>query len=219
MGIEKRAESGNGRFASDMFTIVMRTVFVGCPPLQMTGILTRLGRVGFGSYAVDSLKEGLNLVESGGFELVVSLERLEDGNGYDLAAPVMKGGGSLFIGVEIAGGGCLWLPVVDHGERVLGDSAMDYGLLELELADVLTHRSERAKVSSRWVPPAPPKVLELKPALPTISQVVAREERRQQTIPEIPVPKMVVRNLRAAATEASAGPIKIEDDKVISTPK
>src|SRR5262249_28750689 len=159
--------------------ITMRTIFIGCPPPQMTAILTRMGRVGFGSYAVDSLKEGQDLVETGGFELLLAVENLQDGNGYELVSPVTKHRGALVLGVEVFVG-YLWLPVVDHGERVLGASAMDYRLLELELVDVLTHRSERAKAASRWVPPAAPKVLELKASGRSVSRVVAREERRQQ---------------------------------------
>jgi hypothetical protein len=183
-----------------MFTISMRTIFVGCPPQQMTAILTRMGRVGFGSYAVDSLKEGRELIEGGGFELVLSLETLQDGNGYDLVAVVRRQEGSLFIGVETSAG-CLWLPVLDHGERVLGTGAMDYGLRELELADVLSNRSEPGKATSRWVPPAPPKVLELKGAPLSSSVVVAKEVRKQQQIIPLTVPFKPTRALRVSAAK------------------
>jgi hypothetical protein len=184
-----------------MFTIAMRTVFVGCPTQQITAILTRLGRVGFGSYAVDSLREGRDLIEGGGFDLVLSVENVEDGNGYDLASPVMKACGSLFVGVETCVG-YLWLPVIDHGEKVLGSGAMDYGLLELELVDVLTHRSARAKVLSRWVPPAPPKMLEGAPRAMSASLAVAKEARKRRQITTMAVPVGSLRSLRFSAAKA-----------------
>lgn len=194
-----------------MFTIAMRTVFVGEPPVEITTILTRLGNIGFGSYAVDTLREGRDFVESGGVELVMSLEKLIDGSGYELVSSVIKNGGSLFIGVETSVG-YLWLPVVDHGERVLGLSAIDYRSLEMELADVLTHRSERAKISPRWVPPAPPRVLELRPSRISTLQVVAKEERKQQQIRTMPVPTKATNSLRVSATRSieiptSAAPV------------
>lgn len=182
-----------------MFTIAMWTVFVGYPSPQITAILTHLGNIGFGSYAVDCVKEGRDLIETGGFELVLALEKLDDGIGYDLVSPVMKQGGSLFIGLETSGE-CLWLHVVDHGDKALGTSAMNHQLLEMELVDVLTHRSGRAKMASRWVPPAPPRIREVSPSVLSASQIVAREECKKQQITTMPVPITALRSLRVSAS-------------------
>jgi len=140
-----------------MLTVAMRTVFVGTPTPQITTILTRLGQKGFGSYAIESLRQCRFLIEDCLFELVISLEQLDDGQGYELIEAVKRSGGSLFVGVETSRD-CLWLPVVDHGHKVHGASALDYGMLEGALEDVLTHRSMWGRPVTRSIPEVAPQV-------------------------------------------------------------
>ena len=112
-----------------MLKIAMRTLFVGALTPRITTILTRLGQKGFGSYAVESLGQAREAVESSSFELAIALERLDDGQGYELTELVTRRGGSLFVGVEDFTG----LPLVAGcrpREEGLGASALDYDMLE-----------------------------------------------------------------------------------------
>lgn len=115
----------------------MRTVFAGNPTAQISLILTRLRYKGLGSYTLDSLKQARELMKSGRFELAIALERLSDGEGYELTGAAEQSGGSLIVGVATSGG-YLWLPVVEHGTKVHGARALDYDMLEQELEEALS---------------------------------------------------------------------------------
>ncbi len=90
---------------------------------EFLSILARLGQRGFASYSVDYLVRGRELVAHREFEFVISLENPADGKGYHLIKPVIARMGSLFVGLEVPHGR-LWLPVVDHGEKVFGNAAV-----------------------------------------------------------------------------------------------
>jgi hypothetical protein len=189
-----------------MLKIAMRTLFVGALTPRITTILTRLGQKGFGSYAVESLGQAREAVESSSFELAIALERLDDGQGYELTELVTRRGGSLFVGVETSQD-YLWLPVVDHGKRVLGASALDYDMLEGELEDVLTHRSACARPVSRWIPPLAPRVSETKRPAHEMSLGNAGDCSSGRAVEQTPtrVPVLAVRSLlRGKAKSARA---------------
>ena len=181
-----------------MMRIEMRILFIGVPSQQITAILTRLGRKGFGSYSVDGMKRGRELVENCKFELVISLERVGDDYGYSLGSLVAVHEGSLFVGIE-SSGTCLWLPVIDHGAKVLGTGAVDYSELESELQDVLTHRSPWARPILRWVPPAPPRISS-EAAPPVAIAIEGPEERfkKSKTAQRVPFPLFAIRPLPLA---------------------
>ena len=124
-----RREPMPTRYEDSMLNIAMRTVFVGNPTPQMTAILTRLGYKGFGSYTLDSLEEAREVMKSRKFEVAIALERLSDGQGYELIGVAEQSEGSLIVGVATSGG-YLWLPVVDNGMNVHGARALDYDMLE-----------------------------------------------------------------------------------------
>lgn len=151
-----------------VISIAMRTLFVGRPCHRVTVILTRLGRRGFGSYAIERMEQARELIPECKFELVISLERVDDGSAYDLMPLVGNYRGSLVAGVK-SSSGYLWLTVLDHGRKVLGTSAMDYSQLETELEEVLTHRSPWATQKSCWVPAAPPRISREEPEPVAIS--------------------------------------------------
>jgi hypothetical protein len=186
-----------------MLTIAMRTLFVGSPSPQITAILTRLGQKGFGSYAADAAPQGHELLEAGKFELVIALEKIEGGEGYEFAGPVKRKGGSLFVGIETSNDR-LWVPVIDHGETVLGGRAVDYSMLEGELEDVLTHRSPCAKPVSRWIPAVAPRVSETTSRVGTIAAKRGEERTGRPGIAEVParIPGIAVRSLLRVPREA-----------------
>jgi hypothetical protein len=188
--------------------IEMRILFIGVPCPQMAEILTRLGQKGFGSYSIDCMKRGRALIENGKFELVISLERVDDEYGYGLSPLVAAYEGSLFVGIK-SSGTHLWLPVVDHGAKVLGTTAVDYFALESELQDVLTHRSPRARPILRWVPPVPPRISSEAPP-PVAIAIETAEERlaRCKTARPGPFPLFAVRPLPLVRCGSSFPPAK-----------
>lgn len=125
-----------------MAIITVRILFTGKSSIQTTAILTRLGNRGWGSYGVDTLSESKTLMDTFKFDVVLALENLSDGRGYDLAEAVKERGNSLLVGIELSDTH-LWLPVVYHGKNVLGECAINSEMIERELAGLLA-TSERA---------------------------------------------------------------------------
>lgn len=195
-----------------MLMIAMRALFVGRPSPQMTAILTRLGQKGFGSYAAEAAAQGHELLEAGKFELVMALEKIEGGEGYEFAEPVKRKGGSLFVGIETSNDR-LWVPVIDHGETVLGGRAVDYSMLEGELEDVLTHRSPCAKPVSRWIPAVAPRVSEATSRLGALAGKRGEEQTGRAGNTELPagIPGIAARSLLRAPREAEHSRKEIRD--------
>jgi hypothetical protein len=131
----------------------MRTLFVGKPRPQDVAMLTRMGRRGWGSYSADNLSEARMLIEGGGFDLVLALQALPEGSGYELIAAVAEREGSLFVGIDLLRDR-LWIPVVEHGERVFGDRAVHADSVEAEWEHVLRvaaeEETEDGKRKSEW---------------------------------------------------------------------
>src|SRR6202035_1672951 len=71
-----------------MAIIAVRILFTGKSSTQTTAILTRFGKRGWGSYGVDTVSESKTLMETFKFDVVLALEKLNDGRGYDLAEAV-----------------------------------------------------------------------------------------------------------------------------------
>jgi hypothetical protein len=141
------------------------------------------------------MEQAKELIADCKFELVISLERADDGSAYDLAPLVGNYAGSLVVGVK-SSSGYLWLTVVDHGQKVLGASAMDYSQLEGELEDVLTHRSPCARQKSHWVPAAPPRIFPEDPERVAIG--IGPPEgrfRRSSTTGRVKFPLLAIRPL------------------------
>jgi hypothetical protein len=125
-----------------MTTIAVRILFTGKSSTQTTAILTRLGKQGWGSYGVDAVSESKTLMETFKFDIVLALENLSDGRGYDLAETVKERGNSLLVGIELSDTH-LWVPVVYHGKNVMGECAINSEMIERELAGLLA-AGERA---------------------------------------------------------------------------
>ena len=200
-----------------MLMIAMRALFVGSPSPQMTAILTRLGQKGFGSYAVEVAAQGHELLEAGKFELVMAFEKIEGGEGYEFAEPVKRKGGSLFVGIETSNDR-LWVPVIGHGETVLGGRAVDYSMLEGELEDVLTHRSPCAKPVSHWIPAVAPRVSEAASRVGALAAKKSEEQTGRVGNAELPagIPGIAVRSLLRAPREAGHSRKEIRDTSQLS---
>ncbi|HEY0701673.1 MAG TPA: hypothetical protein VGD60_02800 [Candidatus Acidoferrales bacterium] len=119
-----------------MSTSAVRVLVVGPTTSSTTGILKKLARAGWGSHAVASAREAETVLKTIRFKVVLSSEKLPDGMGYEMAPLIARQGGSLFIGVTLSET-CLWLPVIEKGERSLGKRAMNPTTLEAEVSELL----------------------------------------------------------------------------------
>ena len=131
-----------------MPVIAMRTLFVGKAGAQDVAMLTRMGRRGWGAYSADNLQEARCLVAGGGFDLVLALQHLPDGSGYELEAPVEKQKRSLFVEIELFSQR-LWIPVVENGENVFGDGAVGAGAAEAEWEQLLIEAETMVGVAGK----------------------------------------------------------------------
>lgn len=120
-------------------------------------MLTRMGRRGWGSYSADNLREARMLIEGGGLDLVLALQTLPEGSGYELIETVTERKGSLFVGIDLSRDR-LWIPVVDRGERVFGDRAVHADSVEAEWEHALRvaaeEETEDGKRKSEWRAPS-----------------------------------------------------------------
>ena len=114
------------------------TIGNSSPSTNLT--LGRLSECGWGSYAVDGVRDGENLLKTFQIDVVLASESLPDGRGYDLADCVARQLGTLMVGVALSEN-ALWLPVIDRGHRVLGTRAIGARMLEAELIKELTARA------------------------------------------------------------------------------
>jgi hypothetical protein len=134
----------------------MRTLFVGKPLPRDVAMLTRMGRRGWGSYSADNLADARRLIERGGVDLVLALQNLPDGSAYDLISAVSQSRGSLFVELELSREN-VWIPAVDHGERVFGDRGIHPQNLEAECEKTLVRsaRTNRLKTKIKVQPRSP----------------------------------------------------------------
>jgi hypothetical protein len=95
---------------------------------------------------VDTLKEAETLMTTFKFDLVLALEHLSDGRGCDLAEQVARESNSLLVGIELSET-YLWLPVIYHGNKVMGERAINSEMVEMELEELLA-AGERAHINA-----------------------------------------------------------------------
>ncbi len=119
-----------------MSTSAVRVLVVGPTTSSTNEILKTLARAGWGSHAAAGAHEAETVLKTIRFKVVLSSEKLPDGTGYELAPMIARQGGSLFIGVTLSET-CLWLPVIEKGERSLGKRAMNPTMLEAEVSELL----------------------------------------------------------------------------------
>lgn len=114
----------------------MRILVVGTPSRGTQAILSRLASSGWGSRTVETLREAEVLVNTFRFDMVLATESLPDGRAYAMTQMMARRGGTLIVAIALSES-CLWLPVVDHGERVLGTRALNSERLEREMEKIL----------------------------------------------------------------------------------
>lgn len=130
----------------------VRILTVGKSTFSTGVTLARLAECGWASYAVESVRDAHNLLRAFQIDVVLAAESLPDGRGYDLADCVARQAGTLLVGVALSENS-LWLPVIDHGQRVLGSRAIGARVLETELVKILSIRARERGVEP--VTPAP----------------------------------------------------------------
>jgi hypothetical protein len=114
----------------------MRILVVGTPSRGTQSILSRLAICGWGSRTVETLREAETLVNTFRFDVVLATESLPDGRAYAMTQMIARRSGTLIVAIALSES-CLWLPVVEQGERVLGRRALNPEQLERELEKIL----------------------------------------------------------------------------------
>ena len=114
----------------------MRILVVGIPSRGTQAILSRLASCGWGSRTVETLREAEVLVSTFRFDLVLATESLPDGRAYAMTQMIARRRGTLIVAIALSES-CLWLPVVENGERVLGTRALNAEQLEREAEKIL----------------------------------------------------------------------------------
>jgi hypothetical protein len=137
-----------------MSAIEIRILVVGRGLPGTDTALVQLSKLGWGSHLVAALRDANLLLTTFQFDVVLALEHLPDGRGYDLSDIVRKHGATLLVSVALSET-CLWLPVVERGVWTLGQRAFGPALLGWELETLLSRSAtERAtRPSKDEVPP------------------------------------------------------------------
>jgi DNA-binding NtrC family response regulator len=98
----------------------------------------QLARHGWGCQVVDLLTEAKEELKKCEYEIVLAAEHMADGRGYDLTDFITQRSSSLLVGVMLSDS-YLWLPTVERGVRTLGMRAVNPGMLEEAMEDMLPH--------------------------------------------------------------------------------
>jgi hypothetical protein len=86
---------------------------------------------------VESSAEAQTVLRTLQFDVVLAMEELVDGCGFELSQDVARRSASLFVQVELSEGH-LWLPAVERGKRTLGERALDPAEFETQLVTLLS---------------------------------------------------------------------------------
>ena len=119
-----------------------RILVIGTCSVGTKAMLGRLQKLGWGSRIVETLREARDLLQTFKFDLVLAPELLPSGRCYDVSNSVARQLGTLLVGVPLSETS-LWLPVVERGERVLGQRSLTPSMLESEAQELLGgHRTQ-----------------------------------------------------------------------------
>jgi CheY-like chemotaxis protein len=124
-----------------------RILVVGSCSTGFSAALLCLAAHGWTPSVVRGLEEAVDALEKSRFDVVLSAELLPDGSGYDLAQAVARQASTLWVGVPLSES-CLWLPVVEHGRKVLGRRAFNARVIEAELEALLDTRGPQVVAST-----------------------------------------------------------------------
>ncbi|HTV60419.1 MAG TPA: hypothetical protein VMJ93_16220 [Verrucomicrobiae bacterium] len=109
-----------------------RLLVVGVPSPPTQSILNQLQKAGTPAVVSRTVQEALLALGNSEYAVVLASELLPDGRAYELMPAIERTGGSLLVSVALSESQ-LWLPVVEHGRRVLGSRALNSRMLEYEV--------------------------------------------------------------------------------------
>ena len=115
-----------------MSVAAVRILVFGSSIPSTQSLLRRLARFGLDSHPVESLREADPVLRTIRFQLILAIEKLPDGTGYELASLVARQSSDLFISILLSES-CLCLPAVERGvkspgrARVVSDAARERG--------------------------------------------------------------------------------------------
>jgi hypothetical protein len=126
-------------------TTEARILVVGHAASSTTFTLKKLERVGCAFHSVDTIAEAETAMRATPFDIVLAAETVPDGRGYDLTNCVVNHSATLLIAIALSET-CLWLPVVQHGVRTLGERALNSYALQSEITTLLNGQNTGAAV-------------------------------------------------------------------------
>jgi hypothetical protein len=107
-------------------------------------IIKQLEREGCVFQSVESVAEAEVSLRGTRFDIVLAGEFMPDGRGYDLTGCVVDRSATLLVAIALSEA-CLWLPVVQHGVRTLGDRALNSHTLQSEITALLNEKAVHAE--------------------------------------------------------------------------
>ena len=120
-----------------MSPVAMRILVVGKPCGSTAATLSRLAQDGWVADTAENVAKAKAVLKMFRLDAVLSEENLPDGRGYDLADAVAQQSSTLLVSVALSES-CLWLPVIERGERSLGRRAVTPEMLGFELETILS---------------------------------------------------------------------------------
>jgi DNA-binding response OmpR family regulator len=137
-----------------MSPVALRILVVGKPCASTAATLSRLALQGWAAQLAEDVVKANAMLDTVQVDVVLAEENLPDGRGYDLAESVVQRAATLLVSVALSES-CLWLPVVERGERSLGRRALNPQMLECELEMLLSgaHRDAAPANAKREIPP------------------------------------------------------------------
>jgi hypothetical protein len=161
------------------------------PPTFST--LKKLERDGCAFQSVDTIAEAESSLRAARFDVVLAGEIMADGCGYDLTDSVVKRSCNLLVAIALSET-CLWLPVVQHGIRTLGDRALNSHNLQSEITELL---NENVALAEHLVAPSlhvfVPELASHR-SIVGIDRRTGPEERRGIVFKAAPAPKKLPRS-------------------------
>jgi DNA-binding response OmpR family regulator len=137
-----------------MSPVAMRILVVGKPCGSTAATLSRLALDGWVADTAENVASARSVLKMFRLDVVLSEENLPDGRGYDLAEAVAQQSSTLLVSVALSES-CLWLPVIERGERSLGRRALTPEMLEFEVETILSgaHRGASHANAKHELPP------------------------------------------------------------------
>ncbi|MGB6392734.1 MAG: hypothetical protein WBF14_10230 [Candidatus Acidiferrales bacterium] len=120
-----------------------RILVVGPILASTRASLARLEQHGWGFQPAETLREAFSLLPRLRYDVVLARENLADGRAYELIPEVEQRRASLLVWISLSKN-CMWLPVVENGERTLGARGLNSRMLEAEIESMLTMRGAAA---------------------------------------------------------------------------